>query len=239
MLFSDGISGRKHRFVGPALKTPLNSPWALVARGHDLFVAMAGSHQIWRLALAKNAEIGPFAGNGREDIVDGPHLPARPFEEGFSSFAQPSGLASDGKFLYVADPEVSAIRRVPMNGKGRVETLVGEGLFEFGDIDGPGKEARLQHAIGVAYHDGKVYVADTYNSKIKVIDPFRRSCKTFLGGEKDGWLAGPLFNEPGGLSHANGKLYVADTNAHRIRVIDLKTKSVGTLALSGVEPPKK
>ena len=54
---------------------------------------MAGSHQIWKMPLGKAGEIGPFAGNGREDIVDGPHLPAQPYEPGFASFAQPSGLS--------------------------------------------------------------------------------------------------------------------------------------------------
>ena len=48
----------------------------------------------------------------------------------------------------------------------------------------------IQHAIGVAFHEGKVYVADTYNSKIKVIDPATRSCKTVLGGKEAGWLTG-------------------------------------------------
>jgi DNA-binding beta-propeller fold protein YncE len=119
-----------------------------------------------------------------------------------------------------------------------VRTIVGEGLFEFGDVDGAGDKVRLQHALGVAYHDGKLYVADTYNSKVKVIDPERRTSRTFLGGEPSGWLAGPLFYEPAGISYADGKLYLADTNAHRIRVIDLKTKAVSTLKLQGVEAPK-
>jgi hypothetical protein len=119
-----------------------------------------------------------------------------------------------------------------MNGQGRVETLVGEGLFEFGDRDGVGPQVRLQHALGVEYHAGKVYVADTYNNKLKVLDPATRRCETFLGGGKE-----PLFDEPAGLSFAAGKLYVADTNAHRIRVVDLATKAVTTLDLSGVEPP--
>ncbi len=90
----------------------------------------------------------------------------------------------------------------------------------------------------MACHDGKVYVADTYNSKIKVIEPEKRSCTTFLGGEPDGWLAMPVLSEPGGLSVAGDKLYVADTNAHRVRVVDLKTKAVSTLELKGVEPPR-
>ena len=67
------------------------------------------------------------------------------------------------------------MRAVPLDGKGEVKTIVGEGLFEFGDVDGVGDEVRLQHALGVAYHDGKLYVADTYNSKIKVLDPEKRT----------------------------------------------------------------
>jgi len=81
-------------------------------------------------------------------------------------------------------------------------------------------------------------VADTYNSKLKVLDPLKKTCKTFLG-EPSGWLTGGLFNEPAGLSFAGGKLYVADTNAHRIRVVDLKTKAVTTLKLDGVQAPMK
>ncbi len=130
------------------------------------------------------------------------------------------------------------MRAVPLDGKGKVTTIVGQGLFDFGDVDGTGEAVRLQHALGLVYHDGKLYVADTYNSKIKVIDPEKRSSTTFIGGEAAGWLGTPVFREPGGISYANGKLYVADTNAHRIRVVDLKTKAVSTLNLQGVEAPK-
>ena len=147
-------------------------------------------------------------------------------------------MTTDGKDLFVADSEVSSIRRVPMGGKGEVSTVVGQGLFDFGDVDGIGDKVRLQHALGVVYVDGKLYVADTYNSKIKVIDTERRSAKTFVGGDPAGWLSTPLLSEPGGISYADGKLYVADTNAHRIRVVDLKTKAVSTLKLQGVEAPK-
>jgi DNA-binding beta-propeller fold protein YncE len=133
---------------------------------------------------------------------------------------------------------VSAIRAVPLNGKGNVKTLVGEGLFEFGDADGVGDMVRLQHALGVVWAEGKLYVADTYNSKVKVLDPKTRSCQTFLGGDAPGWLATPTLNEPAGISYAAGKLYLADTNAHRIRVVDLKSKAISTLRLQDVEPPK-
>src|SRR5262249_54704893 len=156
--------------------TGLNSPWDLALVGGKLFIAQAGNHQIWALSLS-DGEVAPFAGNGREDIQDGPP-PA-------SSFAQPSGLTTDGERLYVADSEVSAVRSLPLDGKGEVETLVGQGLFTFGDKDGSGDEVRLQHALGVAYHDGRIYVVDTYNSKIKVLTPKSRVCKTLLGGEAE------------------------------------------------------
>lgn len=224
-----GDKGEDRRRGGDALHVGLNSPWDLCLQGNTLYIAMAGHHQIWTLDLQKNV-LAPFAGNGREDIHDGPLTEA--------SFAQPSGLTSDGNNLYVADSEVSAIRQVPLDGKADVKTIVGAGLFEFGDVEGVGDQVRLQHALGVAYHEGKLYVADTYNSKIKIIDPRQRSCRTLLGGKAEGWLAGLVLGEPGGISIAGDKLYVADTNNHRIRVIDLKSKAISTLDLHGIEAPK-
>jgi thiol-disulfide isomerase/thioredoxin/sugar lactone lactonase YvrE len=223
-----GEQGENRRFGGPALKTGLNSPWDLCLIGQRMFIAQAGFHQIWTLDLEKG-QLDPFAGNGFERIRDGA------LDE--ASFAQPSGLTANGDTLYVADSEVSAIRAISIK-NGEVKTIVGRGLFDFGDEDGIGDQVRLQHALGILFHEGKLYVADTYNGKIKVIDPEKRSCTTFFG-EPAGWLGKPLLYEPGGLSQANGKLYVADTNNHRIQVIDLKTKAVSTLALPGVEPPKK
>jgi thiol-disulfide isomerase/thioredoxin len=213
-----------------ALETGLNSPWDLCKIGDTLYIAMAGHHQIWAMDLKKKT-LAPYAGDGMENIQDGALRDAE--------FAQPSGLTTDGKKLYVADSEVSAIRSVPLPGvEGDVETLVGRGLFKFGDVDGKGGVVRLQHALGVLWHEGKLFVADTYNSKLKVLDPATRECTTYLGGKnEEGWLTDPKLNEPAGLSYANGKLYVADTNAHRIRVVDLKTKGISTLALKGVDPP--
>ena len=182
--------------------------------------------------------------SGVEDILDGPLLPKTKSNRAASAFAQPSGLACDGESIYVADSEGSSIRQVPLAPGSDVTTLVGSAdqadrrLFSFGDRDGPANAALLQHPLDVACEDGKLYIADTYNSKIKVLDPAKRTCETFVGGDKEGWLAGPVFNEPGGIHYADGKFYVADTNAHRIRIVDVKTKAVSTLKLSGVEAPK-
>ena len=114
--------------------------------------------------------------------------------------------------------------KVETKGKGGVLRL------DFGDKDGTGLEALIQHALAVGYFDGKVYVADTYNSKIKTIDLKTLEVKTWLEGKKDM----PILSEPAGMSIAGGKIYVADTNNHRIRVIDLKTKAISTLELTGV-----
>ena len=223
------------RWEGVARTTPLNSPWALWPNGEHLYIAMAGPHQIWRMNL-KTSLIGPYAGNGREDIVDGARLPATPYGLNSASFAQPSGLSSDGKYLFVADCEGSSIRRVPMNPTDRVTTIVGTAelpanrLFEFGDEDGSFEQAKLQHALGVTYHESKLYIADTYNDKIKTIDLENQSVTTIAGGQG-------AFNEPAGLSYAAGKLYVADTNNHQIRWIDLNNNNAVTDLSIEVEPP--
>lgn len=256
------------RWVGNPRRTGLNSPWALWIHEKDLYIAMAGPHQIWKMPLDES-EIGPYAGNGREDIVDGPLLPREPFAEGFSSFAQPSGLASDGKWLFVADSEGSSIRAVPFDPQQKVRTLVGTSqlpggrLFAFGDVDGTQplstyvtnnsgtvvrdsrgypkiKGVRLQHALGVVYHEGQIYVADTYNNKIKVVNAETGATKTLVGSGKPGATNDPpQFDEPAGISYAAGTLYVADTNNHVIRTIDLATQRVATMEIAGLTPGEK
>jgi len=222
----------------------LSSPWDLLIHGDDLLIAMAGCHQIWKMRL-DGSSLGPYAGNGREDIVDGPLLPRQAYQTGFASFAQPSGLASDGKWLFVADSEGSSIRAVPLNPRPEVRTVVGTSqlssarLFTFGDVDGPAAQARFQHPLGVAYYDGRLYAADTYNNKIRVIDASNGTTRTLTGTGQPGHADQPAeFFEPGGLAVAAGKLFVADANNHLIRVIDLKTTQVSTLAIAGLKPPE-
>ena len=194
------------RYVANPREFAINSPWALWIHEEDLYIAMAGPHQIWKMPLDET-EIGPYAGNGAEDIVDGPLLPEVPYDEGFSSFAQPSGLASDGKWLYVADSEGSSIRAVPFDPTKEVKTIIGSSqlpfnrLFIFANRDGAGllqttvpryqwrgrvsetAGPAMQHCLGVVHHEGKLYVADTYNNSIKRIDLDGNVCTT-IAGEK-------------------------------------------------------
>jgi thiol-disulfide isomerase/thioredoxin len=227
-VFSTGSSG-------PAKTNPLCSPWDVIQIPGDkaLYIAMAGPHQIWKLDIAGGV-VSVFAGSGREDIVDGPAATA--------SFAQPSGLATDGENLFVADSEVSGVRVLTgmQNPRGpTVRTIVGEGLFAFDDIDGRGGTVRLQHCLGLAYAADHLYIADTYNNKIKICEPKSRTVRTLVGTRKAGDGENPPhFYEPGGLSAAGSKLYVADTNNNKIKVVDLKTKDVTTLALKDLSPPQ-
>jgi len=90
----------------------------------------------------------------------------------------------------------------------------------------------------VLFHGGKLYVADTYNHKIKIVDPAKRSSETFLGSGRPGNEdhTSPRFYEPSGLAVSGNKLYIADTNNHAIRVVDLSTKLVESLILRGLTP---
>jgi thiol-disulfide isomerase/thioredoxin len=241
-------TGTARRWIGKPTLTALNSPWDVLVHDKYLYIAMAGPHQIWRMPLDES-EIGPYAGNGREDIVDGPLLPPVPYEQGFSSFAQPSGLTTDGTWLYVADSEGSSIRAVPYKTTGKVQTTIGTStlpdsrLFTFGDVDGDGDVVKLQHPLGVAWYEGKLYLVDTYNNKVKVIDIPKDTCTTVAGkgraGRDDGEAKDASFDEPAGISAARGRLYVADTNNHLIRTIDLRDHNrVATLEIAGLAMPK-
>ena len=219
---------------GDALTIDLNSPWDLALKPGILVVAMAGPHQIWVVDLL-HGQAYPYAGTGEEARTDGPVNTA--------TFAQPSGLAIDPStsLLYVADAEANVIRAVSLPPANSVSTIAGGDLFKFGDADGSGDAVRLQHPLGVAVHGGRVFIADTYNHKIKMLDPVSRTVTTFAGTGKPGHADGPVaraqFFEPGGLSVAGKTLYVADTNNHAVRTIDLDTREVGTLIIDGLTPP--
>jgi hypothetical protein len=182
-----------------------------------LYIANAGTHQLLGYDLAQKT-IAVVAGSGRERRIDGDALQA--------ALAQPSGLATDGTSVFFADSEVSSVRRYDPKTK-TVETLVGEDLFEFGDIDGAFASARLQHPLGLAFANGTLYVADTYNHKVKQLDLAKRTISAVYGKQ------GLLF-EPGGLAALAGKLFIADTNNSRVVVYDLAAKTAAPLVLTGL-----
>ena len=224
-----GAQGFTRQGRGPGREMELSSPWDLAFHEGTLYIAMAGTHQLWSMTL-NDGMVGPFAGTGQESLSDGPLASA--------TLAQPSGITTDGNRLYFADSETSSIRSADLEPTGRVRTIVGLDLFVFGDVDGADHRVRLQHPIGITNFDGALYVADTYNHKIKRVLPATRSAFTLLGtgepGHRDGAGNQALFSEPSGLSIAKGKIYIADTNNHAIRVADLETSEVSTLEVTGL-----
>ena len=175
----------------------LRSPWGLAADGDRLFIAVAGSHQIWLLDLSRGS-LAPFAGSGYEALYDADLARAR--------LAQPMALAVGLGRLLVADAESSAVRSLPLEAPGRVATLVGKGLFDFGDRQGGFAETLLQHPQGIACIGDALYVADTYNDQIVRLDLTRAESSAVLGG----------LREPAAIASLGGELFIADTGHHQI-----------------------
>jgi len=123
------------------------------------------------------------AGRGFEGIDPGPWARA--------TVAQPSGLALDGpQPIAVAEAEGSAVRRIDRDAE-RVQTRIGQGLFEFGDRDGAFDEARLAHVMGLARApDGRLFMADTDTHRIKGLDAEQRRIRPIAGTGSAG--AGPI-----------------------------------------------
>ncbi len=217
--------------LGAATETDLRSPWALTLLENYLFIAMAGSHQIWVYDL-NDQQLGIFAGNGYEALVDGPIKD--------SSFNQPSDLSFGFNHLFVADPEASAIRAITLTEEAKTITLVGKGLFDFGDVDGNQDKALLQHPTGLVFKDNLLYLADTYNHKIKTLDPVSGTVTTLAGtgssGNNDGAFTKSQFYEPEGITALENFLIIADTNNHLIRVLDLNTNQTSTLSIHWFPP---
>jgi hypothetical protein len=205
--------GRQLRTAVDEARGALSSPWDVALAGDTLYLAMAGIHQLWSVTLpAGRAEV--LSGSGAEELHDGPH--------GAAALAQPMGLCAAGDALYVADAESSAVRVADRDPTGAVRTLVGTGLFDFGDVDGEGDAVRLQHLQGTAWaSDGRLLVCDTYNDALKWVDPASRRVERWVGD----------LHEPAGLAIGERAVYVADTNAHRIAVIDRASMEVRSLII--------
>src|SRR6266567_87553 len=232
-------SGDPGLLDGPAGQAAFQQPQGMAKSSTMLYVADTENHAIRSIDLESDAvttlagtgehaqgagAVAPFAGTAREGILDGPAAEAW--------FAQPSGLALAGGHLYVADSEVSAVRAIELR-PGVVTTIAGEDLFVFGDQDGEGDAVRLQHPLGITARDGVLFVADSYNNKIKRVEPRRRVVTTWLGSGAAGYADGPgtsaAFREPGGVCAGANGLYIAATNNHRIAIADWATGTVRTL----------
>lgn len=100
--------------------------------------------------------------------------------------------------------------------RGRVSTLIGTGLFDFGDVDGVYPAAMLQHPQGLYADDTEILIADTYNNDLRRYDRTTKTLSTLK-------LSGGVLNEPGDVLARGNTLYITDTNNHRIVKVDRQT----------------
>lgn len=206
-LAGDGVPGAVD---GPAAVSRFDDPFgvALDSRG-AVYVADAGdSNRIRR--IGPDGTVSTFAGSG-EGFRDGAGTAA--------AFHTPSALAFDHQGnLYVADTGNHAIRKIAKDGT--VSTLAGDGVP--GDADGIGRAARFNGPVGLAVDDaGTVWVADTYNDRIRRIGrdgTVTTVAGTGKPGNADGVGAAAAFDTPSAIAvTTNGTLYVADTGNNAIR----------------------
>ncbi|TYH91789.1 hypothetical protein ES332_A13G137800v1 [Gossypium tomentosum] len=245
-LAGNGTKGSDYTGGGKGASQLLNSPWDVCFDpvNEKVYVAMAGQHQIWEHSI-QDGVTKAFSGNGYERNLNGSSSTN-------TSFAQPSGisLSPDLMEAYVADSESSSIRALDLKtGGSRLlaggDPVFSENLFRFGDHDGIGSDVLLQHPLGVlCAKDGQIYIADSYNHKIKKLDPASKRVTTLAGtgkaGFKDGKALAAQLSEPSGIIEAeNGRLIIADTNNSLIRYLDLNKENaeILTLELKGVQPP--
>ena len=205
--------GRQLRTAVDEAQGALSSPWDLALDGDTLHIAMAGVHQLWK-ADVRSGGAEPYCGTGAEELHDAPHDEA--------ALAQPMGLCLAGDTLYFVDAESSAVRMTKTVAGSDVTTLLGTGLFDFGDVDGTGDDVRMQHQQGIAMAtNGRLLVCDSYNDVLKWVDPATRRAERWVSG----------LHEPGGVALSSRAAYVADTNAHCIAVVNLESAEVQDLSI--------
>ena len=206
------ISPQGDYFTNPA-ETDLNSPSGLAFSRNVIYIAMTGLHQIWAYSLLTNT-LEIFAGSSREGIVDGVSRNA--------CFAQPAALTLMDDTLFVADAKSSAVRAVELQTR-KVSTLVGKSLCDCGDNDGHAADARMQFPLDI-HADPRhklLWVADTYNNKIKRIQTKNNLVSSVPLSHR--------LDEPGGLAFNGDSLYIANTNVHEIVRLNLRNGKTQSL----------
>lgn len=215
-----GSGRRQYQWSGsfPRLAANLNSPWDVLWKGKFLYVAMAGDHDVWRYS-PRTHRIAVWAGSGREGLRDGTLQEAE--------FAQTSALSTHGNTLYTADPESSSIRAIQLRGH-IVKTLVGQGLFRFGFRNGPRRQALLQHAEGLTWANGSLYIADTFNDALRRLQLRTGEVTTVARG----------LGQPQAVAVLNkSELLVPESSADRVVLVQIPSGRVDPWPLRSLTAP--
>lgn len=193
--------------LDPGRRVALNQPWAVAATEDRVYISLAGNNQIWMYDRMRNS-LQHVAGSGELALADG--------EADQAAFAQPAGISLAHSMLYVVDSGASALRSVQTVG-GKVQTLLGQGLFEFGNATGTRADTRMQYPLAVAKDPdtAHLWILDSYNNAVT---------KLKLGGnEVTRFEITAKLDCPSAVHIFGGSLWIANTNAHEILRVEMAT----------------
>ena len=201
-----------------------NSPDGMTINGQNLYLCDTNNSDIRQISTS--GTVTTVAGQANISGTD----------DGTGSAAHfnlPTQIATDGASLYVADSGNSTIRRITL-ADFKVKTIGGQAGTS-GKTEGGADKSVFSGPRGVAVDKKAVYVADTGNDIIRMIDINTLETSTLAGtgeeGDKDGPALQAQFNNPGALCTDGTFLYVLDADNHSIRKIDLNAKTVTKLTL--------
>ena len=216
-LCGNGRAGEPVEGLVSALSRPaLGRPLGLAMANNQIHIACAGDNRIWSYDLGRG-ELRLAAGTGALELRDGN-------ARSMAAFAQPVALAAVQQQLYVCDALGSAVRALQLRGD-VVQTLVGQGLWDSGQADGPRGTARLQHPQGIALSADAplLWIADSGNGSLRTLR---------LGGGELATVNLPRrLHGPTGLSVAAGAVWIAETDAHGILRYDIATGELGDVPI--------
>ena len=232
----NGVGSTK-RFAGDgglALDALLNFPTAIAADAEgDLYIADTMNHRIRRVD-ARTGRITTIAGVGlpRFGGDGGPSVAA--------GLNEPAALVVQGGRLYVADQSNNRIRMVDLR-TGVITTVAGTGTAAFNGDGRPATEAALAGPSGLTIGtDGRLYIADTFNGRIRAVDPATGIIETVVGdggeyryqGEME--AASPSLSRPSGIAvDVEGNVFMTDSDNHLVRRWDRVAGRIDRVAGTG------
>lgn len=175
-----------------------------VSPSNTICISTAGDNKIWAYDLGDHT-LRLLAGSGQMDLIDG--------EGAAAAFAGPSALSIVQQILYVCDESGSAVRSVHLRTR-QVTTLVGQGAWRFGNIEGSRSEALLQQPQAIAL-DGSsplLWIADSGNDQMRTL--------RLGGGELSTINIPQRLHAPAGLAVVGGVVWISDTDAHAVLRFD-------------------